>query len=383
MEYYRSTGGFTCNASGAGKEQTVPSTGHWAAIWVTAYATDTSGIWQTGEAGHPYLQNAASAVMGPVVLQPGQPMVTQISGATAGVDTTIEYRGWFSDVGDGSDLTGIIGTEITSGSITLPTPVPVSDGGLAGSVAQHLSQFSLVATAPLAVGATTTVQTGMNTANPYPQNAASWQVYINGLQGVAHGCRLAWSSYDASGNPIGYRQRDSQSTITYDLIVGSGILDAPTMYFAVQLGPSVPTGCTISIYTTALIIQDNWYDAAIYENTVAAAAGSIGYDGILISYGATLGASASATYALPTYRGPAQLGVELTQAGHLAIVESSHTGSLISNYTNIPVSASGLSQQIFPIFLAGMSNSITVFNDDAGGNNSFFLEIRAIKDLLD
>ena len=382
MEYYRSTGGFTCSAAGAGKEQTVPSTGHWAAIWVTAYAADSSGVWQTGEPGHPYLQNAASAVMGPVVLQPGQPMVTQISGATANVDTTIEYRGWFSDVGDGSDLTGIIGTEITSGSITLPTPVPVSDGGLAGSVAQKLSQFSILATAALPSNTATVISTGVGTANPYPMNAASWQLVISGLQGTNFGCRVTWQKQDGAGNTLGYDQRDS-AVVTMDRIIGSGILDAPTMIFTITLPSGAPAGCTAILYTTALLIQDNWYDAGIYENASSQSGlFTPGPDGILATISNSINAGTSQSYQLPTYRGPCQLGIEFTQAGHAAIQENTYLGGGISGRTSIPVSTSGLAQQIFIVFVGAYSNVLNVFNDSAS-NATVIFEMRAIKDRLD
>lgn len=127
MRWYRNTGGFQCNAAGDGSETKIPATGHWCAIWVTAYASDVSGTWFTGEPSHPYLQNSANAVMGPVILQPGQPMETLVAGATANIQTTIEYRGWISDLNDGSDLTSVVGSEITAGSVSaaFSGPLPV------------------------------------------------------------------------------------------------------------------------------------------------------------------------------------------------------------------------------------------------------------------
>jgi hypothetical protein len=277
-----------------------------------------------------------------------------------------------------------IDATISGGAVSITGDVPVSDGGLAGSVAQRLSQISVLATSNLTSGAATTINTGTGTANLYPSNAASWQLVISGLQGSTSSCRVVWTKEDALGNQLGYVQRDTAAAGTLDKIICSGILDAPITIFQITLEAGAPAGCTVTIYTSALMLQDNFFDSGIYENTSAQAGFfSPGYDGILTTVSNTIVASGNQTYALPTYRGPAQLGIEMTQTGHLTIQENTYLGGVVSNKMSIPVSSAGLAQQIFIVFLGGMSNNIITFNDDAGATNTFFLEVRAIKDLLD
>jgi len=269
--------------------------------------------------------------------------------------------------------------------ITVTGDISVSDGGLAGSIAQNMTQFlQLAPPTALPTATTTSIAVGAGTTNAYPDGCASWQVVVTGLQNTTGiGCRILWQKGDGLGNSLGYVQRDTSSAIK-DRIICSGILDAPAMTFQITLPAGAPAGCMAYLYATALLIQDNFYDNGIYQaNATGLGFYNCGMDGILTAVSNTIGGGQNQSYLLPTYRGPAQLGIQMSQAGHLALAERTYLSNQITSFTNIPVSSSGQQQQILPIFLAGMNNMIFTYNDNGTTNNTFFMEVRAFKDLLD
>ena len=379
-------------AGGAGQQQPAssPSQGT-----ITATLAAGTGTWVVeitrgqGATGTLIGTGQGASIQQSFILLPGEMVQASVSGATAGTGIIGSVMGTSGLPPMGlppmyaSGLTTDQVNATISGPVGVTGTVGTTDAGLAGSIAQKLSQFVPLTTANLTSGATTTISIGDNTGNPYPQNAASWQLVVTGLGGVNFGCRVSWDKQDGSGNDLGYTQRDS-AQITMDKIIASGILDAPTMIFSITLPAGAPNGCIAYLYSTALLIQDNWYDSGIYENT-SSQAGLFqpGYDGILATVSNVIGAGSSQTYQLPTYRGPVQFGIQLTQAGHCIVQEFTYLAAGVSANMNIPVSSSGLSQQIFTLFLAGMNNKIVVFNDDGGATNTVNMEMRAVKDLLD
>lgn len=379
--------GGTANASGNATISKVIRSAYWTLVYATCQAAG-SGKWVFGPNTTARLfQSGANVVLGPIVLAPGDQASVQLAGATAGAQVTVTFWGWQGTANDGSDLAGLLSSIESIGSltgitgpVTIGGTVPVSDGGLANSIAAAGSQAKLLTTQALTAGATTTINAGTGTAIPYPAGAASWLCQITGLGGGVNGVRLFVQYMDAAANILFKRQNDS-SNIVYSTISGGGTLPTEAIQWQFTL-PAGATGVTARIYATATRLNDFWYDTAIWEPSQPGRGGSgdqLGFDGVLWSVNASVfGPNANASYKLPTYTGPVLLGIQSSGAMHGSFGEQDYLSTLIRNLQNFPVSTSGSAQQSSVFWLPWLSNQITLFNDTAA-NNTVYAELRAIQ----
>jgi hypothetical protein len=350
-----------------------------------------------------------SVAMGPFNTQPADQITIQATGATASTSIQGTLWGYVSQVSDGSDLPVVSAiansstTEISGGSITAditgpveiinagsgPVDVAASDNGLAGSIVSAISIMEPYATPTFALttGATTTIAIGQGGAQGiFPSQVGSWMLQIVGMGGswttTPMGVRLWWQGQDGSGNMIYTRQRDSSQYI-YGTITATGDVDAPLIEWQITLPTGAPTGCIARFFFSAAEIDDEFYDTAIYGPAFSDyQSNTIGMDGVLVSNSSTLAGGANATYAFPTYRGAVQYGVQMGQAGHGSFGERDYTGSVLRDNMNFPISSSGAGRQLYIAWIGGIGNTLTLFNDDSGASNTFFQEIRAIKNLV-
>lgn len=370
MQPFRVIGGFTADANGNGTDTRVIGSGHWASVYASVMA-ESIGNWSLGtRAGPEKFQTDDETFLGPIILQPGEWIVTKLADSQPNAPVTVIYTGWLGDANDGSDLAPVSTSQESNSS----SP---------GSIAQQSSVLAAYTSIPLVQNGTVNFTAGLGTSNPYPSQVGSWLMEISGLAVNTNngGCRVLWQGSDSNGNLIYQRQRDS-AELTYGSVIATGDVDAPQIEWSISLGSAAGTSCTARLYFSAESLKDYWYDTAVYGPAFASAGGELGMDGTLLSVqNVGINAGSNATFTLLTYRGPVQIGAQASQASFLAIQESTYTGGTLRLGENIPISSSGTGFLLTIAYLGGVNNAIEVFNTSAS-NMQVFLVVRALEDLV-
>lgn len=393
MIYLQQSLNFKIPPSGNGDGSWVIQSGHWCKVYATCQASG-AGQWVGGLGGADlyFGTGSANVILGPFTLSPGQKLEISVVGATPSQTATVTAFGLQGDAGDGSDLAPMLNDLASALSlsgtfpVTIPAgvnvtnTVPVSDGGLAETSVTLSTQFAQVHDQPLVAGTTQIFNVGAGQTYPYPAGAAGWQMNIIGFAGAGVGVRLQWEGLNTGVIKV----RDTQTNI-YGMIVASGIVDDTAMQFSITVPAGAPaTGLTALLYMCGSnLVQDNWYDSAIYDTSFALPEGTAGYDGGLLRLGVTLGSSGNVTCPLPTYRGMVQIGIGCTQACHGYLAEQDYLGNSIANDMNLNTfSLSGPGRSNQQVYTPGLGSALVLLNDDSSGSNTINVEVRAVKDLL-
>lgn len=350
------------------------------AVWTLYISSSNTGGTYIGSAVGGSMQG------GPWVLLQNEMILVQINGGTPGDSITGSIIGiqgvdanHLPPITQSSLMTGVAVTGTISANVT-GGPVGVTDAGLASSLTKALSQLLPVASVTLSAAGSVTAAIGAGSTTPYLAGATSWEAIITGGAGGTAGVRLLTSFLDSNGNTMMQEQRDT-APITGS-IIGSGLADTPGMSFQLTANSSAHFPMTLTIYQTASVLPDQWYDSAIYGPQYSGSGGAlVGYDGVLWSVsGWTVAANSNQAFAMPTYRGPCLLGLQSSQAAHGLFQELDYTGAVLRNLNNFPISTSGAGQQNTVFWLPANRNQITLYNDNTSTGNSFYAELRAIKD---
>lgn len=230
--------------------------------------------------------------------------------------------------------------------------------GYAANASQMVPLTSLAV--PTNSGAS--VEVGAQTPYPYPPGASSFYVEFEptniGTTSVQELVVFTNPGISLSAS----RRRDS--AVLFGNLVSTGLLETQqtTFHFLTNGGSG-----TFFIFATGQILEDQFFDTAIYNTRVTGPNGAgynIGFDGLLGEVnGINIGSSGDAIIKLPTYRGPAELGISSSASGfHCTLQVSDYQANVLDDllFLGQATAAGGFFVQI-PM-IPGNNNSLVIFN---------------------